>query len=68
MSIGDISLTAGMRNNLVSLQNTARLVATTQQHLSTGKKVNSALDNPVSFFASQSMLIPLTLLRLTRMV
>ena len=56
MSIGDISLTAGMRNNLVSLQNTAKLVATTQQHLSTGKKVNSALDNPVEFFASQSML------------
>ncbi len=56
MSIGDISLTAGMRNNLVALQNTANLVATTQAHLSTGKKVNSALDNPVEFFASQNML------------
>jgi flagellin-like hook-associated protein FlgL len=56
MSIGDISLTAGMRNNLVALQNTANLVATTQAHLSTGKKVNSALDNPVEYFASQNML------------
>jgi len=56
MSIGDISLTAGMRNNLVALQNTANLVKTTQEHLSTGKKVNSALDNPVEFFASQNML------------
>src|ERR1700690_3714633 len=56
MSIGDISLTAGMRANLVSLQNTASLTQTTQQHLSTGKKVKSALDNPLEYFASQNML------------
>src|ERR1700690_9815 len=56
MSIGDISLTAGMRANLVSLQNTASLTQTTQQHLSTGKKVNSALDNPLEYFASQNMI------------
>jgi flagellin len=56
MSIGDISLTAGMRDNLVALQNTANLVQTTQQALSTGKKVNSAIDNPMEFFASQDML------------
>ena len=56
MSIGDISLTAGMRANLISLQNTANLTQTTQQALSTGKKVNSALDNPLEYFASQNML------------
>ena len=56
MSIGDISLTAGMRDNLVALQNTANLVQTTQQALSTGKKVNTALDNPLEYFASQNML------------
>jgi len=54
MSISDISLTAGMRNNLVALQQITNQVTTTQGRLSTGKKVNSALDNPTSFFASQA--------------
>ena len=54
MAIGDISLTAGMRANLTSLQNVASLMNRTQNRLSTGKKVNSALDNSVSFFAAQS--------------
>jgi len=53
MSINDISLTAGMRNNLVSLQSTVTLLDRTQQRLSTGKKINSALDNPINFFAAQ---------------
>jgi flagellin-like hook-associated protein FlgL len=44
-----------MRANLLSLQNTASLMATTQQRLATGKKVNSALDNPTSYFAAQSL-------------
>jgi flagellin-like hook-associated protein FlgL len=51
-----ISLTSGMRDNLVNLQNTATLTSQTQERLSTGKKVNSALDNPTEFFASQNML------------
>ena len=50
----DIALTAGMRNNLLSLQNTSTLQAQTQERLATGKKVNSALDNPTNFFAAQS--------------
>jgi flagellin-like hook-associated protein FlgL len=54
MSISNISLTAGMRNNLVALQNITTAVGTTQGRLSTGKKVNSALDNPTSYFASQA--------------
>jgi flagellin-like hook-associated protein FlgL len=45
-----------MRANLISLQNIATETATTQQHLATGKKVNSALDNPTEFFASQNMM------------
>jgi len=55
MAINDISLTAGMKSNLVSLQNTAELLNRTQQRLSSGKKVNSALDNPTSFFTAQAL-------------
>src|SRR5260221_11027752 len=50
-----ITLSAGVRQNLLSLQNTAALLAQTQNRLATGKKVNSALDNPTSFFTSQSL-------------
>jgi len=50
MAMNDISLTAGMRSNLLSLQNTVDLLDRTQARLASGKKVNSALDNPVSFF------------------
>lgn len=53
MAMNDISLTAGMRNNLVSLQNTERLLNRTQDRLSTGKKINSALDDPSAFFAAR---------------
>jgi len=52
--MADISLTSGMRSNLLSLQNTNTLVNRTQERLSSGKKVNSALDNPTNFFAAQS--------------
>ncbi|WP_281416835.1 hypothetical protein [Geoanaerobacter pelophilus] len=54
MALNDISLTAGMRNNLISLQSTTTLLNRTQDRLSTGKKVNTALDNPTNFFAAQS--------------
>ena len=50
----EISLTAGMRNNLLSLQQTTKLQGQTQERLASGKKVNSALDNPTNFFAAQS--------------
>jgi flagellin len=52
---GDIVLSAGVRSNLLALQNTANLMAQTQQRLSTGKKVNSALDNPINFFTAASL-------------
>jgi len=51
----NITLTAGVRQNLLSLQSTADLMAQTQNRLATGKKVNTALDNPISFFTSQSL-------------
>ncbi|MFD2184218.1 flagellin [Rhodoplanes azumiensis] len=51
----NITLSAGVRQNLLSLQATADLMATTQNRLATGKKVNSALDNPSNFFTSQSL-------------
>lgn len=54
MAISDVSLTAGMRSNLLQLQNTSKLIDRTQERLSTGRKVNSALDNPTNFFASQA--------------
>lgn len=53
MAISDISLTAGMRNNLLALQQTSAQLTLTQDRLSSGKKVNSALDNPTNFFAAQ---------------
>jgi flagellin-like hook-associated protein FlgL len=53
--MSDITLTPGVRQNLLSLQNTAALLNVTQNRLATGKKVNNAFDNPVSFFASQSL-------------
>lgn len=52
--MSDISLTSGMRANLLSLQSSVKLLDRTQERLSTGKKVNSALDNPVNFFTAQS--------------
>ena len=54
MAISDISLTAGMRNNLVSLQGTVDLLNRTQERLATGKKVNSPLDNATNYFVAKS--------------
>ena len=53
--MADISLTASMRSNLLSLQNTQSLMDMTQERLSTGKKVNSAIDNPTSYYMSRSL-------------
>ncbi len=53
--MSDITLSAGVRQNLLALQNTADLFTQTSNRLATGKKVNSALDNPNSFFTAQSL-------------
>jgi hypothetical protein len=50
-----IVLSASVRQNLLSLQSTASLLATTQNDLATGNAVNSALDNPTSFFTAQAL-------------
>ena len=50
-----IVLSASVRQNLLSLQSTASLLAKTQNNLATGNKVNSALDNPTNFFTAQSL-------------
>jgi flagellin-like hook-associated protein FlgL len=53
--MSDITLSSGIRQNLLSLQNTSNDLNTTQEQLSTGKKVNTAFDNPTSYFTSQSL-------------
>ena len=50
-----IVLSASVRQNLLSLQSTASLLATTQNDLATGNKVNSALDNPTNFFTATGL-------------
>jgi flagellin len=50
-----IVLSASVRQNLLSLQSTAELLATTQNRLSTGKKVNTALDNPTNYFTAAGL-------------
>jgi flagellin len=51
----DIVLTAGVRANLLQLQKTSDLITQTQTKLATGKRVNSALDNPVNYFTAQGL-------------
>jgi flagellin-like hook-associated protein FlgL len=48
-----ITLTSGMRANLFALQNTTHMMDDTQKKLSTGKRINTALDDPVNFFKSK---------------
>lgn len=50
-----IVLSASVRQNLLSLQSTADLLSTTQNRLATGKKVNTALDNPTNFFTAAGL-------------
>ncbi|MBD8890426.1 flagellin [Roseibium litorale] len=53
--MSDIVLSSAVRDNLLSLKNTAKLQSTTQNRLATGLKVNSALDNPNSFFTAAGL-------------
>ena len=53
MAMNNVTLTSGMRANLFSLQQTSNMMETTQTRLSSGKRVNSALDDPINFFAAQ---------------
>jgi flagellin len=51
----DITLSAGVRQNLLALQDIAQLTGTTQNRLASGKKVNTPLDNAVSYFTSSGL-------------
>jgi flagellin-like hook-associated protein FlgL len=51
----DIVLSAGVRSNLLQLQKTSDLISNTQTKLATGKRVNSAVDNPINFFTAQGL-------------
>ena len=53
MALSNITLTAGMRSNLLALQNTQNLFEVTQTRLATGKKVNTALDDPIAYFSAK---------------
>ena len=53
--MSDIVLSAGVRSNLLQLQQTSDLITKTQNKLATGKKVNSALDNAINFFTAQGL-------------
>src|SRR5450631_2992826 len=53
--MSSIVLSASVRQNLLSLQSTADLLSTTPNRLSTGRKVNTALDNPTNVFTAQGL-------------
>ena len=53
--MSNIVLSAGVRSNLLQLQQTSDLITSTQTKLATGKRVNSALDNPINFFTAQGL-------------
>jgi flagellin len=53
--MSDIVLSAGVRSNLLQLEQTSDLITQTQTRLATGKKVNSALDNPIDYFSAQNL-------------
>lgn len=53
--MAEIAISSGMRASLASLQSTAKNLSTTQGRLATGRKVNSAIDNPTNFFAAANL-------------
>ena len=53
--MSDISLSKAVRSNLLALQGTADMMAVAQTRLSTGNKVNSALDNPSNWFTAKGL-------------
>lgn len=53
--MSDITLSSAVRANLNTLQSTANMMSNVQNKLATGKKVNSALDNPGNFFTASGL-------------
>lgn len=55
MAADKVNLTAGVRSNLLSLQRTTDLIDIVQTRLSTGLKVNSAIDDASAFFTARAL-------------
>jgi flagellin len=55
MATPKINLSAGVRANLLTLQNTTKLISTVQTRLSTGLKVNSAIDDANAYFTAKAL-------------
>ncbi|CAA7618660.1 flagellin [Magnetospirillum sp. UT-4] len=53
--MGEVTLSTAVRSNLLSLQNTADLVARTQNRLSTNQKVSSPVDDAVKYFQGKAL-------------
>ena len=53
--MSEVTLSASVRQSLLSLQNTTNLIERTQNRLSTGLRVSAAIDDPVSFFQAKSL-------------
>ncbi|HRJ69621.1 MAG TPA: flagellin [Beijerinckiaceae bacterium] len=53
--MSSVSFSKAVRQNLISLQETAEKISVAQNRLSTGKKVNSALDNATNFFTAAGL-------------
>lgn len=51
----NVTLSASVRSNLLTLQNTGSLVDRTNNRLSTGKKVSSAVDDAVAYFQAKGL-------------
>jgi flagellin len=54
--MSEIILSSAVRANVATLRNTSQLMAAMQTRLATGKRVNSALDNPATFLHAAQML------------
>lgn len=53
--MAEVTLTAGIRSNLSSLQRTSKQMNVIQERLATGRTVNNAVDNPTNFFAAANL-------------
>ncbi|MBN8533101.1 MAG: hypothetical protein J0L51_03330 [Rhizobiales bacterium] len=53
--MSNITLSVGVRQSLSAIQSTASAQQAQQLKLATGKRVNSAIDNPVNFFTASGL-------------
>ncbi|HAD86533.1 MAG TPA: hypothetical protein DCG48_04150 [Rhodospirillaceae bacterium] len=54
--MSDVALSAAVRSSLLALQRTTDLIDRTNNRLSTGLRVSSPVDDPVSFFSSKALM------------